>query len=427
MKELVEKRNRMAKLHKTLKGVFDAAGKDIDLGLVKQIGTEDVSKLGAVEKAEKIRKINDELEELGADVEKLAAVERAEKRAKGMDPATPPKPADAKTPDRQEAKSVGDLIVESAWYKHIKEHGVRSASQAPTAEIPIGIKELKTLFQTTAGVAPESTRIGRIIEEAVRPVQILDLFPTQATGQASVVYLEETTRTHAAAETAEAGTYPEATFALTEQTSPVRKIATSLPVTDEQLEDVPMVRGYITNRLTFGLKQRLDSQLLNGDGTAPNLTGILNTSGIQTQALGSDNDFDAILKAITKVSATGRAVPNAVIVDSVTWQYMRLITTSDGIYILGAPGAADTKRIWGLPVVISDALPVTSGTPDTRNALVGDFANFSGLFERSGMTIKTGYVGTDFTTGRQTVRASLRVAFVVFRPAAFCEVTGLLD
>src|SRR3546814_10023048 len=50
-----------------------------------------------------------------------------------------------------------------------------------------------------------------------------------------------TTRAHAASEIAEGGAYPEAEFAFTERNMPVRKVGDSLPVTDEQLEDVPFM------------------------------------------------------------------------------------------------------------------------------------------------------------------------------------------
>ena len=118
---------------------------------------------------------------------------------------------------------------------------------------------------------------------------MIDVIPSGQTGQASIVYMEETTRTHSAAERAEAGAYAESTFVLEEKTSTVRSIGDSIPVTDEQLADVPQVQSYLNQRLAFGVRQRLDGQVLNGNGTAPNLKGITNTTGIQTVAKGSDS------------------------------------------------------------------------------------------------------------------------------------------
>jgi HK97 family phage major capsid protein len=231
--------------------------------------------------------------------------------------------------------------------------------------------------------------------------------------------MEETTFTNAAAETAEAGTYPEAALALTEQTSPVRKIAVFLPVTDEQLEDVPQVQGYLNNRLPFFLRQRLDGQVLNGNGTAPNLRGFLNVVGIQTQAKGADPVPDAIYKAMTKIRVTGRATPGTVIIHPNDWQDIRLLRTADGLYIWGSPADQGPERIWGLPIVQADSL--TEGT-----ALVGDFAGYSELASRRGIEVKVSDShGTFFVEGKQAVRADFRVALVVYRPEAFCSVTGI--
>jgi hypothetical protein len=44
---------------------------------------------------------------------------------------------------------------------------------------------------------------------------------------------------------------------------------------------------------------------------------------------------------------------------------------------------------------------------------------------RAGIEVAVGYNGTDFTNGRKTVRAGMRVALAIYRAAAFCTVTGL--
>src|SRR5690606_18278277 len=158
----------------------------------------------------------------------------------------------------------------------------------------------------------EGSRMARVAEAPTRPIQILDLIPDGTTEAASVVYLEETLRTHAAAERAEGAAYSEDGFELVERTSQVRSIGTSLPVTDEQLEDVGPVLAHLANRLSFRALQRLDGQLLVGNGTAPDLRGILQTVGIQTQAKGSLPTFDAIHYAMTNVRTIGRAFPNGI-------------------------------------------------------------------------------------------------------------------
>ena len=49
----------------------------------------------------------------------------------------------------------------------------------------------------------------------------------------------------------------------------------------------------------------------------------------------------------------------------------------------------------------------------------------SQLFIRRGLEVQIGYDSGDFLLGRQSVRAGLRAALVVYRGAAFCTVTGI--
>jgi len=282
----------------------------------------------------------------------------------------------------------------------------------------VGGYGVKTTMTTAAGWAPQAVRTDIVIPFATRPVQVLDLIPAGTTQQAAVVFMEETTFTNAAAETAENTAYPEAALAFTERTSTVRKIPVFIPATDEQFEDVPQIAGYLDRRLPFMLRQRLDGQVINGDGIAPNLTGILNFASLQTQAKGADPTLDALFKAYIKVAYVGFAYPSAYILNSTDWQNVRLTRTTEGIYVLGNPTDLGNTPLWGLPVAISTAL--AQGT-----AIVGDFVNFSELAYRHGINVQVGYINDDFKLGKKSVRAEVRVAFVAYRGAAFCKVTGL--
>ena len=44
---------------------------------------------------------------------------------------------------------------------------------------------------------------------------------------------------------------------------------------------------------------------------------------------------------------------------------------------------------------------------------------------RSGLEVQVGFVNDDFSKGKQTVRAGVRVANVIYRGAAYCTVTSL--
>ena len=388
---------------------------------------------GSIAVAERVKAMNAELNELGVHAETLEAAEKAAadhaNREKALHRLPQPGRGGQKGDERRQVKSLGELLAESKAYQDYAQRGA-------SGQIDLSFQDMwltdmlakgaqfdtvgsKTLMSTSAGYAPESMRLPGFTEGVSRPVQLLDIIPTFQTGAAAIKYMEETTRTHAAAETAEGAAYAESTFAFTERSASVVKITDSVPVTDEQLEDVLMMQGYINSRLTFGIRQRLDGQCLVGNGAGSNLRGLKNVVGIQTQAKGADPVPDAFFKAMTKIRVTGRAIPTHHVMHPTDWQGIRLLRTADGVYIWGSPAESGPERLWGLPVGQEDADAAGTG-------YVGSFQPaWVSLFERQGVELAIGYVGSQFTEGKRTVRGDARAALVFFRPPAFCSVTGL--
>jgi HK97 family phage major capsid protein len=387
--------------------------------------------LDSVAVAEKVHALNLEANELAKHAETLEAADKAAAdhadREKGLRNFPLPGKGGGDRPANQgQFKSLGQQVVEAKEFKAWSRSGTLDLvfgemlpSEFLAKAVAFETLGTKAAMTTAAGFAPESVRLPGFVEAATRPIQLLDILPMGRTGQASVPYMEETTRTHGAAETAEGGTFAESEFAFTQKSSPVRKITDSLPVTDEQLEDVDLIESYINGRLSFGIRQRLDLQCYDGDGAGTNLRGIHNVVGIQTQAKGGDSVMDAFYKAMTKVRVTGRAMPTHHVMHPEDWQDIRLTRTADGIYIFGSPTDAGPDRLWGLPVVQNDAKAAGTG-------LVGSFQPaWISLLEKRGVDIQVGYVDDQFGKGMRTVRGDMRAALLVPRPPAFCSVTGI--
>jgi HK97 family phage major capsid protein len=400
-----------------LRGKLEARGTELST-ILEEAGPErDMSKVKSIEgdsqvKVERIRALNDEMEALAEEARPLEAeyaeVERAAAKADKYGRQGHPLPEEKDGAGREEIKSVGELFVEEGV-------GTTRKGQAVTFG---DIDPMATLFKTTEGWTPETTRTGRVVDKETRPIQVTDVIPAGTTSQQAVVYMKEVTFTNAAKETDEAAEYAEGALKLEEAESPVRKIAVWLPITDEQIEDVAQVQGYVNRRLPFMVRQRLDGQIVTGDGEAPNLEGFAEAAG-QTQAKSEDSAPDAIFKAATKVEVTGRAMPGPVLIHPNDWQEIRLETTEDGIYLWGSPSQVGPETIFGHSIVKSDAL--TEGT-----AIIGDFAGYSELAYRRGLELKVSDSHSDFfIKGKQAIRADVRVALVIYRPNAFCKVTGL--
>ena len=104
---------------------------------------------------------------------------------------------------------------------------------------------------------------------------------------------------------AEAAAKPESTLVLALVNEPVRKVATYVPVSDEMLEDLEAARSYLDSRLRMFVQQAMEAQLLNGSGTAPNIRGLLDPTGVQTvttiAGLAAKKALDGIYEAMTDI------------------------------------------------------------------------------------------------------------------------------
>jgi HK97 family phage major capsid protein len=406
----IQQKEELAAKQKDLAEVLELAGRDLDFSrkpVLERLGAADAS-----DATVKFQALNRAAEALGLEInreEMKAAADAVRRRDEEMK-----RPVDGPHPsayDGNERKSWGKRFAESREFK---------ASRQSRTDVPMSMDvEMKVLFQTTAGILPQSTRSGLMVEGVTRPIQVLDLIPSFPISQPSFVYMQETVRTHAAAETGEGLAYPESAFAWVQQTSPVQKIADFIPVTDEQLEDEGQVASLLDQRLSFGLRQRLDSQILVGTGLGVNLRGLNNVVGIQTQALGADSRIVAFLRALTLIRFTGRANPTGAIFHPNDWLDILLTQNAGGDFMFGNPfQGPGPQALFGIPVAQSDAQTQNTG-------IIADFANFTRIDDRRGVVVQTGYTGTQFTTGQVTLRADMRAAFTVTRPAAVCTLTGI--
>ncbi|MFM9872725.1 MAG: phage major capsid protein [Fimbriimonadaceae bacterium] len=277
---------------------------------------------------------------------------------------------------------------------------------------------VKTTMTTSVGFAPAAFRDGNAVPAISRPPQLIDLLRIDQTDIGSVKFMKQTTRTNAAAAKAEAAAFDEAGIAYTEAAVDIRKIGVYLPVTEEQLEDEMGVRSLIDEDLKLMVRQKLDEQVTIGDGTAANILGLYAQTGVLSQAAGSDNSFDQIMKAMTKVRTSGRAKPNLVVLHSDNYQALALTKTADGLYIFGHPGDAPLSRVWGVQIVASEAL--TAGT-----GMVLD-ADFARIKMRGELTVSASDSHQDyFTSNKVAIRASVRAGLQVLRDQAICKLTGL--
>jgi HK97 family phage major capsid protein len=406
--EVATKRAALAGLYEQADTITDPAKRDELAGSIKSANLE----------------LNDLVDKL-ADTEGLVADRDRNRQAiKAMRQPVGRQiiPTNEQEEDDLDVENIGAKSVRELLRATMKSSGLKTSTQGGDGlrgfRGNLGDLAVKTLIQSSS-LAPLADR-QPVVPSAQEETTVADLM-LQGTTTAQVIdYYEETTFTNAAAETTEANAKGEGALDFTLRTSSVRKIATFVPVTDEMLADVPAFESYLTQRLGFMVKRREETQLLVGDGSAPNIRGILNTSGVQTSSGLGHSTIDSIYLGITKVRAVGFAEPTAFVAHPNDWADIRLSKDAQGNYLLGPATEEGPVRIFGLQGRLTTAM--------TENTLlVGAFKPHAQVFRRSGIDIAISTENEDyFIKNKVAVRAEERLALVVYRPTAFCKVDAIV-
>lgn len=251
------------------------------------------------------------------------------------------------------------------------------------------------------------------------PTRVASLFPSTAVSSPVIEYIRHTGNTGVAATVLPGGVKPEIVPSVDTVTATMRKIAAHIGVNDETLLDFASTSSYLTMELTQAIFAAENTQLLSGNGTAPNLQGVLNVSGVltRTQAAAPETAIDSLELALNDLRV-GSSFTEATgfVMNPNDWSAIRLLKNSYGEYLLGHPAESDGLMLWGKPVVLTTNIAA-------KTVLVGDFATGGQVMYRQGITVQAQSAGTDWTSNVTRFRAEERLTLAVFRPSCFVRVT----
>jgi HK97 family phage major capsid protein len=198
------------------------------------------------------------------------------------------------------------------------------------------------------------------------------------------------------------------------QSTTVRSIAHWIPATKRALSDVGQLRTMIDQFLTWGIQEKIEEQVLNGDGGGENLLGINNQPGLSLQPFDT-NMLITTRKARTRSQVNGWVVPEAYVMHPIDWESIDLTTDGFDRYYFGGPQNVGAPRLWGLPVVETQRVP--EGT-----AYTGSFRTCI-LWDREAVTIQATDSHADFfVRNLVAILAEARLAFAVLRPREIVKI-----
>jgi len=241
-----------------------------------------------------------------------------------------------------------------------------------------------------------------------------------------------------ASQIAEAGTMSSADATLAQQSIDVEKQYAMRRWSDELGADSdPAFSVFLENTVIRDLRIQQDIQYLRGSGTTPQITGILNYTGLTSgPSLGTNGrtpTWDDILDAIYNLNAAN-ADANFAIGHPRAINSLRKIKDASGRYLMsdfGTPMAAGGNQANAMlagfvPFYSTTNLTITQtvGTStDCTTIIMGDISQVM-IVERGGVELMLS-PHVYFTTGEMAIRATQRTALVILQPSAVELITGV--
>ena len=354
--------------------------------------------------------------------------------------------------------------------------GLQGVTATGTTVPPTGTPAPGQYFLTGGGAATmvEPEFEPGIAELRWYPNVIESLFPSMPVNAGIVSYVKQTAMNNNAAATPEGATKPTSSIAVLRYSDTIGKITNLERVTDETIEDAPQFWALVQQDGVLGVSRKFEVELLAGVGM-PGINGLFNRnavgtglaypsgflapttvtpvtniviggqvgSGAQSETVASitpgrkytlPTDYtrgtalaEGLLTAITDIRVTYFFEPDAMLLNPVDWQTVRLAKDANGQYLggsffgtnygiaanAGQVGIEDQLMLWNKRVVSTPVQP--QGLP-----IVGDFRDGGKILRRGGMRVDvTNTNGFDFEQNLWTMRAEMRAGLQVKRPELF--------
>jgi HK97 family phage major capsid protein len=195
-----------------------------------------------------------------------------------------------------------------------------------------------------------------------------------------------------------------------EQRAKVEKIGVHMKVTMELLEDAAYLASYIQQNGVKRVETVIENQLFTGNGTSPQLVGLLSksttfTGGSMAGGVEAASNWDVIHGIIAQVRAANGSV-NGIFVETGQYHLMLSEKDLDKNYILPAGVTFDAQggiNAWGVRIIPTNALTGTAAD------FVGGDLSVINVRLRSGLQVAIGESGDDFIDNLKTVRIEQRL------------------
>ena len=387
--------------------------------------------------AEKLAMTQEELASYSAKQEETQkknweAVEAYQKEVASKQEENSKKSAELETALKEQSKVITTL-------KEKGSNSLANALEKKTASIKTAIEEIAQKGKASFSLEQKAVTSASVVDgtdqyfygldgvgkQPVRQLVMENLFSSVNVGPNSggtIRYTDQDGLTRGANNVANCSLFPASDITWKTTTDSVKKIADSIPVCKDAMEDFGFIESEVNTFILENLRLKLDQQLLLGVGSGLELNSV--DSYAQTWGVGVGSPiegmaasipfpttYDVLASAICQIVNSGQANrgyynPNAIVMNPTDVCQMKLEKDADGNYLLPLYFSADGMSIDGVPVYATPLVPQNS-------AYVFDSTKGTIYTEREIQIEMADEHGTDFLEDFIRIKGSMRKQLIV--------------
>ena len=286
-------------------------------------------------------------------------------------------------------------------FAKVKEYGQAFKVKAPL------------LLSTFTGTAVPASQIPGITDQVRRRLFLVDIIRQAVMSGTSKEWREQVNRVQASDYTAEGTLKNNGGFDIVSFTKEAAKLTEWIDASTESIDDADYMSDLIDRELRNNLIEKLEDELLNGDGTGANINGlftlatafspIINGQDNTAQVVEANNS-DVLDLAIHQVIANN-GLATHVLLNPADVYTMDVAKASDGHYVRAPFVNLETMTFKGLPIIVSNGIPV-------GEYLVGDMTKPT-LYTREEVELRKGQKGDDLILNLTTIVGEWRGLMIV--------------
>ena len=280
---------------------------------------------------------------------------------------------------------------------------VKNGNASGTGEMTLKAVTSASVIDSTA-----SYWLNGIGKQPVRRIFLDSMFAQGSVGMESggtITYWDQNTLSRNASNVAECGLIPESDIDWKEYSIQFTKVADSIPICAEAMEDYAFIESEVRNFLLENVLLQNDVNILAGVDTASQTW----VAGAFAGTITTPSTYDVIKVGKTQVENSGQNnsySPNVVLMNPTDYTAMMLVKTTDGQYLYPMYMQTSEMIVDGMMIITSSL--VTQDTMYIFDSSKGTIYNMRGL----SIDMASEHAD-DFLHDRIRLRATLRKAFLI--------------